>query len=301
MAENETTPKTRLAKTKDWVEFLSKLVPLLAGIVYVAGYLVTAQRLAEYNVSVTQLVNAQYFTAGMAPGIITCLMIASIYDALTYDGSKPEKLVYVGAATAGLFVLTLVLTGIDMLIGRIWKVHYLGSDRWFDFYVMTLLRLALGLTAIWYIVAGVRSRVLFKDLIQSKKLGVDFSQALQTPLYILIIGGASIVFCYQRANTAYARIPQAYGGGRPLIVRLYVERDKTPVELVDINLLNPVAAAPAGALEPKVADKSLVNSIPLKLIFQTSESLIVDSATAGQPARVWTLDADAVHAVLSTP
>ncbi len=313
--ESAPEPKSRLARAKDSAEFLSKLIPLLAGIIYVAGYVVTAQRLAEYNVSITQLVNAQYFTAGMAPGLITCLTFAAIYDAYCYDRSNPNKLTIAGILTSALFFLTLLLTGINYFLGRFGRAQFLGEDHWFDFYVMTLLRLVLGIAAVWYLVAGLKTGMLLRSAKQLRSVGSSFAEAIQANVYILVIGVASLVICYQRSTAAYARIPQAYGGGRPLVVRLYVERDKTPSELIDGRSIvttgaaekNPVNPSPGSApatinsADPGPADKGLVYSVPLKLIFQTSDSLIVDSAAAGNPARVWTLDAHAVHAVLSNP
>ena len=135
---------------KTGLNLLSKLIPLVAGIIYVAGYLVTAQRLADYNVSITQLVNAQYFTAGMAPGLMTCLTFAAIYHAYTYDFSNTNKLTIAGWLTVGLFLLTYIVMGINWGLNRFWRVQILGDDRWFDFYVVTLVRLVMGLAAVWY-------------------------------------------------------------------------------------------------------------------------------------------------------
>jgi hypothetical protein len=299
MAHSAPESKSRLARAKDFAEFLSKLIPLVVGIIYVAGYVVTAQRLAEYNVSITQLINAQYFTAGTAPGLIICFVIAVIYDASGYHGRDSKKLNRTGLLTLGLFAFLLVISGINSLLRRTGKTEILGEDHWFDFYIMTVAMLVMGLAAVWYVVAFLKGLILFK-----KRVVPD---SIYTAVIFLGFAVVSLLFCGFRATRAYRRIPQAYGGGQPLVVRLYLEPDRTPPELIDAGSLvksepgQPAPGSAAASPTTSGGEKGLVHSVPLKLIFQTSDSLIVDSAIAGQPPRVWTLDGHVVHAVQSDP
>jgi len=270
---------SRLATAKDCFDILSKAVPLLAGAIYLAGYVVIAIHLTKYNVPLTQLVSARYFIAGLPPFVLLCLFGAVGYSAYRYnprvDGGKMQS--RVGFLALGLFVAAIVIE----VVG---KQIRLGA--WFNLYLATLCSAALGQAAFWYFVAGVRTRLFVGMKTYFRAQGRDASDAYWFAVYIVLMAIAGAASSFSAMARVYTALPQAYGGGRPLRVQLYVERDKIPAELL--------ASRPAGETA------ALVQTVPVELILQTSEAVVVDTLDTG-PRRVWTVDARIVHAVLMSP
>jgi hypothetical protein len=275
-----------LAVARELAEVLSKAVPLVAGTVYLAGYLVTAERLADYGVSVTQLVNAQYFIAGVAPGALfwlTVLVGRSAYrrGALRADRGAQGR---VGLVVLALFGVLFVLDVAGVTIARFTGRRVLGPQSWFDVYVGTLLRVALAQAGLWYLIHGLRTR-LFLELGRSLRHGRHDSGVAQATLFVIFLAAAMMYRSYRESVGVYAAIPQAYGGARPLRARLYVERSGVPAELL------------AGGAGDAGERSARAYTLPVDLVFQTSDAFIVDPLHDGG-RRGWTVYARAVHAVL---
>jgi hypothetical protein len=266
---------------------LSKLVPLVAGTVYLVGYIVTARRLADYGVSVTQLLNAQYFTAGMAPGLLIWLTVIVSYSAFTNDpnANTTRAQNIVAWIILILFTAMIAFPFLDRAVN--WGWGFRISDRWrgLDSYLFSPLQAVLGLCSLWYVITGIKTRLFARMATYQRERTRDGADAYQAPIMFVIIAIVSLSVTFWQTLRIYDAIPQAYGGGKPMNVRLYVERDKAPSQLI--------------AAEPTNGDKLLVYSVPLKLIFQTSDSLIVASTDGSR--QVWIVDAHAVHAVNFNP
>jgi hypothetical protein len=264
---------------------LSKAVPLVAGTIYLAGYLVTAERLADYGVSVTQLVNAQYFIAGVAPGALFWLTVLVGWSAYRRGArhANREAQYRVGVVVLALFFVLFLLELADVALRRFADRRVLGPQSWLDVYVGTLLRITLAQAGFWYLIHGLRTR-FFLELAYSLRHGRHDSGVAQATLLVVLMAGAMMYRSYRESVGVYAAIPQAYGGARPLRVRLYVERSGVPAELL---------ATGAGAGEPS----ALAYTRPVDLVFQTSDAFIVDPLHDGG-RRAWTVYARAVRAVL---
>lgn len=278
------TATNSLTAAKEWAELMSKLIPLIAGTVYLAGYVVTARRLAEYGVTVTQLLNAQYFAAGMAPGLMIWLTVAVAYSAVTSNqDTNKRRLNFAALLILGLIVGTILFIAINWLVGRVWGV-WIQERWWFNSYVSGPALALLGLSTLWYIIAGFKTG-LFIQMIRNRRQSEGFLGFLQGFGIMAFIGGSALVFTFLAAIRMYDSIPQAYGGGKPLNVVLYIERDKTPRDLIAVSTEN--------------NDKPVVRTITLRLVSQTADNLIV--AAANESRTVWTLNAQTVHAITFNP
>ncbi|HYR91049.1 MAG TPA: hypothetical protein VE422_43735 [Terriglobia bacterium] len=290
VADPWTVPQktNRLALAKDLTDLLSKTVPLIAGTIYLAGYFITAGRLAEYGVAVTRFVDAQYFIAGVAPAALLLLTLAVICSAMRYRGKSDRlrtfnRMALVFTVLAGVGVITAV---VNAVLNRFWKLDFLAAESWFDLYVAMSFRAALGQVALWVLIAGLRSG-LFTKLWKEFRTRDGVVEATQmVSVFLLILGvtaGLMVYGTYGAIARFYTKIPQSFGGGKVLRVQLYVEREKTPAALL---------------ANSDVEKPGLVYTVPVSLVFQTADSFIVDAGDGA--GRVWILDARIVHAVVSS-
>jgi hypothetical protein len=97
----------------------------------------------------------------------------------------------------------------------------------------------------------------------------------QNPTNLILAPGSALDF--------YEELPQAYGGGKPLTVRLYVDGEQVQAELLEVNA-DPDQNAP-------------VRTVPLNLVFGTSQEYVV-VPIADEDERAWALNAGAVYAVV---
>jgi hypothetical protein len=278
---------SRLAVAKDLTDLLAKAVPLIAGTIYLAGYFVTAGRLADYGVSVTQLVDAQYFIAGLAPGVLFWLTLVVVYSAFRYkpQGNVGQMQNLIGCLLLALFVIGALIEVAGGVLDRYLNLRIFGMESWFDLYAMTLFRAALGQMALWFVITGLRTGFFARMIREYRARELDTSDVVMLVICVLIIAGGMVYSSYGAVVGWYTAIPQAYGGGRPLIIQLYVEREKTPTELLAVS-----AGTEEGAL---------TYTVPVELIFKASTTFIVDPVDDATQ-RVWSLDARTVYAVLSS-
>ena len=101
-------------------------------------------------------------------------------------------------------------------------------------------------------------------------------------LYLVLFAGAALFVIPLTGIAAYEEIPQSYGGGKRLQVQLFVDRARVPGELLI-----------AGGME------SPARTIPLNLIFRTSNEYIVDPV-GDDDRRAWLLNANSVYAMVET-
>jgi hypothetical protein len=270
-----------LELTKDLVDVFAKGVPVVAGLVYAVGYIVTARRLASYGVPATPLLSAQYFVAGLAPSLLIALTLAVVWSAVRYvrPPARGKALGLIPLVLLGLFVVGLAAELGGALLYQHWGVSVFGPTSWLNVYALTLLRVAFSETALWYLIAGLRVGFF----VELSKYSQDSSDAVLIPV-VLFAAASLIIFAFRSSATAYASIPQAYGGAKPMTVRLYAEREKLPAELLPRSPVN--------------APTLLTYTTPLELVFQSSNVLIVrpiDDASR----RVWTLDSRIVVSLVS--
>jgi hypothetical protein len=264
-------------------ERTAKVLSVFIGSIYVIGYIVTATRLAQYGTPATTLLDAQYFAAGLLPGLLVWLTILVLVSAFLYDshklgrGSTPA-LKWVPFLIVTLFVATLVM---ELLIIPV-------SESWTDLgrsavnILSGLARLVLGELAIWYGIVGWRTGLLSELIKFLKSHGQETGSVYIGIIWLVGFAAIGLSQIVSFGWEAYNGLPQAYGGGKPLQVQLYVDSDKVPDELL-VSL-------------PTADQSSSARTVPLSLILQTSTEYIVDPLEDdGQQA--WVLKSDAVHAV----
>jgi hypothetical protein len=274
-----------LELTNDLVDVFAKGVPLVAGLVYAVGYIVTARRLASYGVPATPLLSAQYFVAGLAPSLLIALTVAVVWSAVRYNRPPAGGEAF---SRIGLLIVALYFVGLAAELGgpildRRLGLSLFGPTSWADLYALTILRITLAEAALWYLIAGLRTR-FFVELAKYFPAQGRASDAWMLPVFLLILAVPLITLAFGRAVRAYGAIPQAYGGAKPMTVRLFAEREKVPAELL-----------PRGAVNPPTV---LTYTAPLELLFQSSTVLIVrpiDDASR----RVWTVDSRIVVSLVS--
>ena len=142
-------------------------------------------------------------------------------------------------------------------------------------------RCVIGELALCFLVVGWRAKYFAKLNVFSKGRG-------QTGLgyylmgFLLILVAVNLLPIARVGRDAYDALPQAYGGGRPLRIELYVDGNKVPSELL--------------ITKPDMGQNSPTRTVPLNLILQTSAEYVVDPLDDSSQ-RAWVLKADAVHAV----
>lgn len=272
-----------LAIGKEVADLATKVLALVTVTVYLAGYLVSAGRLAEYGVPVTQLLDAQYLIAGLIPALLLWITFIVCYSAYRYvpltDDSKTLSRV-------GYFVLILfVVLLIEELLASFSDVAVLRVNSAFDRYVIGPARAILGQATLWYLIGGARTGLFSRLAIFLKGRKGGAGDVYQHVLFLFVLSLVMIYGSYRAGIRLYAEIPQAYGGGSQLLVRLYVDRAKVPAKLL--------------VATPGAETAGLVETVPLQLVFQTSNAFIVRTSGDRQ-TDAWILDARAVYAIRST-
>jgi len=300
MAEKKLTPgakdNTAFGIVLTLAERTGKVIAVVTVTSYVIGYVVTSARLDQAGVATTSLIDAQYLAAGLSPGILLWLTVLVVLSAYYYDPRVQLKSLhqYQGRRLKSSWwyalwsLLILFATGIivQVLVG-------IARGRWGDFAQSLLsisdqvIKLSLMELALWYLVAGLTSKVLWELLKDLKNLGEGYTTSgvafILIPLALVVFG---IIVAVSMPNRVYIAIPQSFGGGKPHFVHLYVDRSKVPVELLD---------ATANA-----QNSSADYTIPLNLIFQTPTEYIVRRIEDGE-GRAWVLKANVVYAVVKEP
>jgi hypothetical protein len=212
----------RLAAAKDWTDLLSKAIPLVAGTIYFAGYFVTARRLAVYGASVTHLLDAQYFMAGLPLGLLLCATVVTTYQAWQHDPKRDDSKLQnrVGLVAIGLFVVWGIIEFLSHDLNPSALLRAFLKQEWFDLYMMTLVSAAGGLTTLWYLIVSLLARQPAELRRYLRELGKheDAARVYQVPLMLLVLAAGAMIGSFYRAMRVFDAIPQAYGGGKPVTV-----------------------------------------------------------------------------------
>src|SRR3989304_4502810 len=67
------------------LERVTKTIAGFGAFVYIIGYAITAERLAQYGVSTIELLDAQYFVAGIVPGLLIWITVFVVVSALRFE------------------------------------------------------------------------------------------------------------------------------------------------------------------------------------------------------------------------
>lgn len=274
-------PKSMLGNTLDFAERATKLLTLFVATIYIIGYVVTSTRLARYSVPATRLIDAQYFVAGLLPGLLLWLTVAVFASALHHASQNKETstrpLNWVG-------VVMLIL----LVVGILMETLLLPRSKSLEPFDRSLMEVAYfaakvlpGELALWFLVVGWRTGFFARLNEYSQRRG-ETGSGWGLAVFSLMLVAFALFQIIRAAPKAYDELPQAYGGGKHLRVELYVDRKKVPGEIL---LSSPAAGEDAPA-----------RTVALNLILQTSAEYVVDPPDDGSQ-RVWVLKADAVHAV----
>jgi hypothetical protein len=284
------------------LERIAKVSALFFASVYFFGYLVTALRLAEYDVVLPQLVDAQYLAAGLFPALLLWGTIFVIFSAWRYEATWSARWKgdprawrqlaaehWLGSTTLAVIfawcVLVLVTGASTPVFSDELTTRIAQSD------VATISSL-IGLAAvttwglIWLLVVGARH--LFSgganSLIAAARQK-EFARLPDVVLYVVtvaLLGFLALPFI--STLTAYEVLPQGIGGGRPYYAEFYVDRVSVPRELL---------AEPDGS--PGDEDAELARTAPVAVLLESNERFVVATGTTGA-VRVWKIDADSVRA-----
>lgn len=262
-----------------FVEQLARPVGVVAGAIYVIGYIVTAARLASYGIFGIKFFDAQYLAAGLIPGFILLVTAVVVISAFHHNPLRPtgEK----SSAWKWAHVVFWVPVGVMIIAIFLFR-------EWFDeFWVKAKfvnmpIAFVLGEFAMWILIVGFKNKII-TSWFKGRSLGV-FSIILSIGyiMYLLIFALIALILMPLVGIQMYAEVPQAYGGGKLLAVELYVDPVKVPRELL--------------ADRPKAEALNPARTRPLDLLFRTSDEYIVAVPEYGN-RRAWVIDAAAVHTV----
>jgi hypothetical protein len=280
--EDQEKKRSNLTIVSEYVQSMAKGLTIYTGTIYVIGFLVTAARLARYGVTSTELLNSQYIAAGLLPGLLLWITILVLVSASRYEPRKTGngwKASWRRANVA--FVMPIWAVYLLSLIfgerfGEIWEGLYPEAVP---------LILLLGELGLWILIVGLKRRVFLGKSLR-RGLGIDFSVVAQS-IYVLLLLCSVLLLIAAATELAlklHKQLPQAYGGGKLLTVRLYVDGENVPVEL----------------LEPghDPDQDALAWTIPLNLVFKTSEEFILVPLGIDE-SQTWILKASEVHTIAS--
>jgi hypothetical protein len=178
------------------------------------------------------------------------------------------------------FLGTGILLVVAILLEFLKGLHVSGNSLVYLSYVAA--KFLLGELALWFIIVGWRSKYFAKLNKFSIRWGADSGLGYKLMAVYLILVALNLFQIVPVGREAYDALPQAYGGGRPLRVELYVDANKVPGELL--------------ITKSDVGQNSPARTVSLNLVLQTSAEYVVDPLDDGSQ-RAWVLKADAVHAV----
>ena len=282
----------------------------MVGSTCAVGYIVVASRLARFGVSATQLFDAQYLVAGLLPGFVIWTSIIVITSASKYDPivnlERTDTSPNSGKQTVSKwwtgYNFLLAVLGTSIMIGFLVfavSAFFFGANNMIPLLIgpiQFLLPLAIPIIitlillaelALWVLIVQIRTRKRdFSKLDEGRgKIGHLVNRFLITSatfrdvLSLSLIFGL-FVFTPFSTTLVYDEIPQSYGGGKSSQVRLYVDPERVPSELLD----------------PTNVDGGPSRTVSLNLIFRTSTEYIVVPVNAGDKA--WLLGASSVYALV---
>ncbi len=266
-----------LGRMKTTVDVVGKLIPAGLATIYALGYAVTARRLAEYGLATTQLVNAQYLVAGFPPFLLLAATVGVVWSSLRYTPRANRRSPFV---PLGIMILVAFIGLVIGEIGGLVPFEEANPATYF----FALLRLLLGEAALWFLVAGVRSGFFAAAARSPRSPNPDGFDQWRMPLYLAVLAGTFILFAFIRAANIHTLIPQAYGGTKPIVIRLYAPRLSLPQDLTSKG-----TSSDSGVL---------ARTEPLELLFQ-SDKVFVVRPVSDSSGRVWTLDSRVVTSVIT--
>jgi hypothetical protein len=267
MTVTDDTPKDTFEAVRAFFEKYLKILPVFAGSFYIIGYIVTAIRLSQYNLPTIELLDAQYFFAGVLVGGVMWLTFFVVVSAHSYKNEEEDENTrsFRKKITAVIALFVIVLLIIDFLPIFPNNIDLILS-------ALIFLGLEFGLFA---------AIIEYRDNTGKTERRSYWSNAWNLIfLLLLIVIGIDI------AQSLYRNVPQVYGGGKPLSVRLYVDAKKVPGELIASN--------------QTTESETPALTIPLHLVFRTSDEYIVDPIEDNQE-RAWIITASAVYASVELP
>lgn len=299
--------KNPLTSLLEQVEKLVKPIAIFTGTFYVIGYVITAYRLDQYGVPTSKFIDAQYFVAGIMPGLflwLTILIIVIAYRYVAYTKvTKADGRIRPKARTtwniARVIFAVVVLTWV--LLGTVLEDRY--YELWESTYpIGGICVIVFGELSLWIFVVVLRNwRDCWREIIPVENKPTvtkwekfnRFINSLQTGFFFVILPATftmlfiilMFIFIVPLSWEAYMSIPQAYGGGKPLTVVLYVDDSKVPTELLDTD--------------PKSDMSLLPCTIPLHLVYRTSTEYIVAPIIEDGEQQGWVIEASAVYALVA--
>lgn len=284
-----------------FIDKWGKSIAFLFGGTYVFGYFITASRLAKYNIPNLKFFDTQYFAAGISLWFFSIVTVLVAILALKYPQKEKDALV------ASIQAIFFVMATLALVFNR--QISSIGE------YAVLLVSFIWGEAAVWLYLVKLQSRdktpgvwkrrwenarasfsASWKKFIDGNVVGkiamlLKGLEKLVFRFYMLVLGILIYVTPLILLITLpfalaqiYDEIPQAYGGGRPSQVQLYVDANKVPVDL----------------LLPTVGEdvNGPVPTVPLLLIYQTADEIIVQELDA-QADITWVLQRDAIYAFVS--
>jgi hypothetical protein len=262
----------------DSAERIAKVFAAFVGTIYVIGYIVTTTRLAQYDVPAIRLLDAQYFVAGLLPGLLVWVTISVLILAFLYPSNREgPTLLGVLIAVGVLFFSGIVIELVVMRFSVTWS----SFDRTLLNTSHVALKFVLGELALWLLIVGFRTKYFRRLRKQFKDRGEGTDPVWISIVMVVVLAAIALSLIPRVGWSAYNGLPQAYGGGKPLRIELYIDISKAPGELL-------LAPAPTGQSQP-------ARTIPLNLILKTSGEYVVGSL-ADNSQRAWVLKGDAVYA-----
>lgn len=266
---------------RDSVENLAKFLTVFAGSIYVIGYFVTATRLAEYGVPSINFFEAQYIIAGIIPGIFLWLTILVLISAYRYVPYKPQE--YGQGTKVSVWLIAYILWFITLVVFVVLAFVIDNFPLWLQF-----LFILFGELSLWIIIVAIKYPTYAWEAAFRFAWKNSFGERMGVIVIIILLIAISIFTLYRMwpmGRDLYVSIPQAYGGGKPLPVILYVDDGKVPAELIDTKA--------DGDVKPS-------RTIPLHLVFRTSNEYIVDPIETDE-LKAWVIDTSAVFAMMEKP
>lgn len=262
----------------DFAERIAKIFAAFVVTIYVIGYIVTTTRLAQYDVPAIRLLDAQYFVAGLLPGLLVWVTISVLVSAFLYPSNRGDSTLLMVLITVGVLFLTGIV--IELVVMR-FSVNWSALSRALLNASYIALKFVLGELALWLLIVGFRTKYFFRLRKEYKDRGEDTFPVWISIVMVIVLAAIALSLIPRVGWTAYNGLPQAYGGGKLLRIELYVDSIKTPGELL---------VAQAGTSHGQPA-----RTIPLNLILKTSGEYVVGSV-ADNSQRAWVLKGDAVYA-----
>lgn len=232
------------------IEKVSKLALYVAGLTYVLGFLVTSVHFSEYNVSSLNLIRPHYILAGfwlLLPIIVLVTIAGAIILAFGMQFVNLEKsrrsvikiiwkfgiIIFMGLFGSIMFMGTLLgilAEGSPKL--ESWVVDSLGPYKYKAFAYIGALTL---LTVLIYILFKKLTKDTEGSTITHGRAEVQ-EKAIHIFLPFLIALFLVTLFSYIGffSVNIYPRIPSAIGGGKPILVTLYLKPDTT-ISQVGLN------------------------------------------------------------------